>query len=258
MPTPLVAPGRRLGKRAPIRDPRTLRLQNYLTKQLPPAPTQGGYWLKIRDWPMYLNDQIGDCVFAAAGHMIQQWTTYDASPVVLPDAVILEAYQKVSGFDPNDPSTDVGAALLPALKYWRKTGYAGHKVMAYVSVNPKNRQEVMQAVYLFGNLYAGVQLPLSVQDATDVWEVPSYGPNGDGSPASWGGHCVPIIAYNTDTIPGLKVVTWGTTVNMTWNFVNAYVDELWAVLSLDWTGPDGEAPSGFDLAQLQADLRLLT
>ena len=41
---------------------------------------------------------------------------------------------------------------------------------------------------------------------------------------------------------------------MTWNFWNIYCDEAYAVLSPDWIGQAKLAPSGFDLAALEADL----
>lgn len=257
MPKTLSVIGRRLGKRPQIVDPRTLRLQNYLAK-LPPPPTEAGFWAKVSNWPMFLNDSIGDCVEAAAGHMIQQWTTYATVANVLIDNVILDAYEKITGYNPNDPSTDLGTAMLPALKWWRKVGYGGHKILAFATVNPQNFTEVCQAISLFGNVYIGVNLPLSAQEQT-VWSVPKGGPVGDGSPGSWGGHCVPVVGYsNSSRTPGLKVVSWGQVYSMTWKFFGSYVDEVYAVLSPDWMRSDGTAPSGFPLAQLQADLKLIT
>jgi hypothetical protein len=41
------------------------------------------------------------------------------------------------------------------------------------------------------------------------------------------------------------------------NFVADYCDEAYAVLSPAWIEQNGQAPSGFDLAALQADLAAL-
>jgi len=41
---------------------------------------------------------------------------------------------------------------------------------------------------------------------------------------------------------------------MTWSFWNAYCDESYAIISPDFVGKQ-TAPSGFDLAALQADLK---
>ncbi|MGZ4001578.1 MAG: hypothetical protein ACXVIY_13145, partial [Mucilaginibacter sp.] len=64
--------GMKLGKSAPIHDPRTLLLANYIKTGLPPAPVQYTYASNIgpTKWGMMDNDKIGDCTCAAAGHLI--------------------------------------------------------------------------------------------------------------------------------------------------------------------------------------------
>jgi hypothetical protein len=253
-----------LGKKAPRLDHRTLKLSNYLTPALAAPPTRSGYLQKVAKWPMYLNDQLGDCVIAAAAHMIQQWTTYAGREVRITDSDVMLGYEQVGGYSPNDPSTDNGCDMLTALRYWRKVGFGGHRIAAYVSVNLKNPAEVAQAIYLFGGVYAGVALPVSAQEPTQTgqypcWSVPHYGLNGDGSPGSWGGHCIPLFGYSLDKAgnPGTMLVSWGELYDMTWKFLRAYGDECWAVLSLDWFNKVGVAPNGFNLTQLAADLRKL-
>ncbi len=135
------------------------------------------------------------------------------------------------------------------LNYWRKKGIAGHKILAFAALDPRNIEHVKQSVYLFGGTYIGVQLPLSAQ-AQDIWDVPSTGPTGDGEPGSWGGHAVCVVAYNAT---GLWVVTWGKLQFMTWAFWHTYCDEAYAVFSTDMLAK-GKSPAGFDLPQLQADL----
>lgn len=263
----LVHPTRKLGKRAPRHDPRTLKLKKYLTPKLPAPPLEMGYVDKVREWPMFLNDQLGDCVCAAMGHMVEQWTTYSAGqPAVVTNQDVLHLYQRIGGYVPGHPETDNGCDMLTALKYWRKFGVTNgpnkHKIGAFVKVDETDRDEVTTAAWLFGSLFVGVQLPITAQlpdGAPPVWQVPKEGPNGDGSPGSWGGHCIPIVGYSNayktkGGNPGTTVVTWGSTYSMTWPFLMNYVDEIWAVLSPDWFGANNKAPSGFDIAQLQADL----
>jgi hypothetical protein len=210
--------------------------------------------MKIKDWGMMLNDNLGDCTCAAPGHMIQQWTYYAGHEVVPPDSTILKAYEAVGGYNPNDPGTDNGANMLDVLNYWRKTGIDGHKILAYVSVDPKNLTEVKQAVELFGNVYLGIQLPVSAQNER-AWTVPSGGIySAQGQPGSWGGHAIPVMAYSSKT---LTCITWGARLKMSWNFFEDYTDELYAVLSQDWVAKSGVAPSKLNLAQLQTDLAAL-
>ena len=257
----------RLGKRAPRRDKRTLQFSKYVDRtKLPLPPKEAGYSLKVQDWPMMLNDQLGDCVIAAAGHMVEQWTQYaSGTPAIISDSDILKAYEDVGGYIPGQPWTDQGCDMLSALNYWRKTGIGGHKIAAYAALDLNQMLDVSLAVSLFGNVYLGVALPLYVQ-GSDVWEVPSHGPYGDGSPGSWGGHAIPIVGYsylppsniNPNHEPGLQVVSWGQIYPMTWNFIVAYADEAYAVISQDWINKNGMSPSGFNMKALLADLAEIT
>ena len=104
------------------------------------------------------------------------------------------------------------------------------------------------------------QNPVPGFNGNPVWSTPGGGPVGDGAPGSWGGHSVPIVGYGVDGEgnAGTEVITWGQVYDMTWGFVDNYVEEAWAVLSADWIEPDKLAPSGFSLSELQADLRDVT
>jgi len=242
----------KLGKLAARHDARTLQFANYLKATALPAPPKLEDWTKkVRKWPMMLNDNIGDCTCACAGHMIEEWTTYAHAPGYTPtDQQILQAYEAVSGYTPGDPNSDNGAVILDVLNYWRQTGIAGHPITAFVSLEPKNHGQVEDAVYLFGNCYIGVQLPLSAQNQK-VWSVPPGGPIGQGAPGSWGGHAIPIVEYDAR---GVTVITWGEKLRATWNFLDTYCDEAYAVLSADWIAANDQAPNNFDLAQLNTDL----
>jgi hypothetical protein len=256
MPTNFIHPTKKLGKRAPRLDSRTFKLSRYLTPALLPPPPAAGYFGKVPTWPMYMNDTLGDCVIAAAGHMVQEWTANAGTEVTLPDSAILAGYEVVGGYVPGNASTDNGCDILTALKYWKSTGFGGHKIVAFVSVDLLNQTELEQAIYIFGNVYAGFALPLSVQSTT-AWKMPAGGLNGDGSPGSWGGHCVPLVGYNSGPNSGVTVVTWGELLWASWRFVRHYADEGYAIVTQDWLNAVGDSPTGFDLAQLQTDLAAL-
>jgi len=169
----------KLGKKPAKVDARTLKLSKYLRLPAPPAPpsppSEVSWITHVRNWPMFMNDRIGDCVPAGAAHAVEQWTQYACGQeAAITDAQVLKAYEDVGGYDPDDPSTDQGCSMLDMLKYWRKAGIGGHKILAFVSVDQKNLTEVAQAIMLFGNVYAGVQLPLSAQGA-DKWTVADGG-----------------------------------------------------------------------------------
>jgi hypothetical protein len=245
----------KLGKHAPTFDHRTLMFGNYLTSALAPPPPAVNYAKSISTWPMMGNDKYGDCTCAAAGHMIEEWTSNNGKPVTPTDQQILTAYKHFAGNNP-----DAGANMLQVLKYWRKTGIANHKISAFVQLEPKSQIQAQDAVDLFGSCYIGLALPnFAVVPGTNFltipWVVPPQGPVGDAAPNMNNGHCVPAVAYDQRN---LYVVTWGALKSMSWQFYNAYMDEAFAVLSPDWLNAKEVAPSGFNLAALQQDLAQVT
>ena len=197
---------------------------------------------------MMANDRLGDCTCAAAGHMIECWTANASKEKVPTDASIIAAYSAITGYDPHTGENDNGAVELDVLNYWRKRGIAGSQISAYAAVKPGNHDHVRQSVFLFGGCYIGLSLPISAQ-TQKIWNVVK-GPRGKAG--SWGGHAVPVVAYDAN---GLTVVTWGKLMQMTWAFWDAYCDEAYAILSPDWLEAGKTSPSGFDVAALQSDLR---
>src|SRR6266568_1905956 len=90
--------GYRLGKHLPKHDARTFQLATYLTDELPPAPVHQSWTEKVHDWGMLGNDRFGDCVFAGALHMVQDWTAYESTEFVPTEQQALDAYSAVTGF----------------------------------------------------------------------------------------------------------------------------------------------------------------
>lgn len=241
----------KLGKAAPTLDPRTFMLAKYLPAIIPPPPPEVSWVTQVPSWPLYLNDSIGDCVAAAAAHMINQWTHYASGcELNVGNEAVLKSYEDVGGYVVGDPTTDNGMSLLDYLRYWRKTGLGGHKILAYASVDITRKDELFTAIQLFGSVYLGIQLPVSVQ-GEDRWIVPDGGAFGDGSPGSWGGHCVNIVAASPKTY---TCITWGQKLKMSHNFLADYADEAFCVLSLDWLSKAGISPSLLNLDQLKDDL----
>ena len=245
----------KLGKLAARHDPRALLLASYVTASLPTPPASFDLTGKVTAWGMMDNDQIGDCTCAAAGHLLMEWTVNAGKKMFTPtDKQIVAAYSAITGYNPTTGANDNGANEVDVLNYWRQTGIAGHKIGAYMSLEPANHTHIMDSVYLFGGCYIGVQLPVSAQAQVQnhqPWSVPPGGATGDGKPGSWGGHAVPVVAYDSR---GVTVVTWGALQTMTWSFWETYTEEAYAIVSTDYLTGKKTSPQGFSLQELQADL----
>jgi len=245
----------KLGKQVARHDPRTLLLAAYLSPALPAPPASFDASEKVKTWGMMENDQLGDCTCAAAGHLIMEWTANAGKKMVTPtDKQIVAAYSAITGYNPTTGANDNGAVEVDVLNYWRQSGIAGHKIGAYVALEPANHSHIMDSVYIFEGCYIGLQLPISAQAQVQnhqPWSVPPGGTTGDGKPGSWGGHAVPVVAYDSR---GVTCVTWGALQKMTWSFWEAYCEEAYAILSKDMLTGKKKSPQGFSLQQLEADL----
>lgn len=237
--------GLRLGALPPKRDARTLQFAKYVDDAytLPKIPKTLHAPAGVT-WPMYGNDRLGDCTVAAAGHMIQAWTSFAGRPVTPTDADVEAAYWGTG-------TADDGRVEIDVLNYWRKTGIGGDRIGAYVQVNSHDLPHVRAAIYLFGGVYAGIALPLSAQRQSK-WSA-AHGP--DSAAGSWGGHAVPFVGYTASTF---TCVTWGHPLVLTNGFNDAYTDEVYAIVSKDFLNEAGVSPAGFDFAALSADLAAIS
>lgn len=241
----------KLGRKPARHDVRTLKLSSYLDhKKLTPIPDSIDWGTKTPEWGTMHNDTIGDCTIAGAGHMEMCWTSNAGSLYVPSDADIVSAYSAITGYSPDDPSSDEGAVELDVLKYWRNNGIAGRKIQAFVSVDPKDIQQVRTAIYLFGGVYAGVTLresDLSAFQKGIPWGA-QFGPVA-------GGHAIPLVAYSTGDF---TAITWGRPIKLSNAWWLNSADEAWAVLSQDWIEQNGQAPNGINLQELRQDLSNIT
>jgi hypothetical protein len=242
-------------------------LKNYLTRSLPTPPATCDYRNAAQAAlsQMYGNDQLGDCVIAGMAHLVGLMTgNASGNPFIYSNDQIIGLYSAIGGYVPGNESTDQGCDEQTALNYWENNGAlppnttdpsGAHKIAGWLAVNGADPVECRAALWLFENLYFGIELP-------DAWINPSA-PSASGF--TWdvagaadpqNGHCVVGVGYDGN---GITIDTWGMTGTMTNAAVAQYATqasggELYTVVSMDSISTATQkTPNGFDWSQLIAD-----
>lgn len=203
----------KFGRKRSPRGAMKLHFRDFLLKSVPTPPPSVDYSVQasaiLSD--VFLNDQLGDCVIAGGYHIEGQATANAGDPFHATSAQITADYSAIGGYVPGDPSTDNGCNLQDAMNYWMSKGFAnGTKLLGWLAIDPTNKAELMLALYLFENLYFGIELP-------DTWITPF--PSGDGfvwdvgTPDPQNGHCVEGDGYNAQ---GVQIDSWGLEGTLTW------------------------------------------
>jgi hypothetical protein len=185
-------------------------------------------------------------------------TAEGGDPATFTTADVLGDYAAGTGFNesagpPGHNPTDNGSNVRDVLKYRRKTGIVDvtekrHKIGAFVKLEPKNLEQIYQALYIFQAVGIGIEFPGSAMEQFNEgkpWSVV------EGAQIE-GGHYVCCVAKRAN----LDIVTWGALQQMTVPFFEKYCDEVWAYISTEDLQKE-ENPDGFDLAQLKKDLAQL-
>jgi hypothetical protein len=247
-----------MGRKRPLARCPRFSLRNYLMKSLAPPPASCDYSSQAGKAlsQMYLNDKFGDCVIAGIGHVVGVLTAGAGNQFIYTDDQILQLYEEIGGYVPGHPNTDAGCDEQTALNYWQHNGAPSgtHKIAGWVAVNGADPNEYHTALWLFENLYFGLELP-------DKWVSPMPSKPGftwdvAGPPNPDNGHCVVGVGYSSK---GVKICTWGMLGTLTDEAVEKYATttgsgELYTVISQDAINKATQkAPAGFDWSQLIAD-----
>jgi hypothetical protein len=241
----------RLGRKRPHAHKRVRRFASYVDLAILRAsiPDSADYSPKAAAAlaQMYGNDQYGDCVIAGEGHLVGVRTGNESgTPAVFATRDIVAYYEKVCG------PGDQGCVITDVLDAQKTQGFVGgHKISGYVSVDDTNQAEVRAAIYLFGGITLGINLPGSWANNA----APGFVWDNTNDPAV-GGHEVVCMGYNAK---GVITSTWGMLGLITWAALAdaRIVDECYVAIGPDWTDGTKPAPNGLDLATLTADLQVL-
>jgi hypothetical protein len=242
------------GKLPPKRHLKLPALGDFLDKATswPAVPARGWeFAVPDSDLDILGNDKFGDCAEAGALHLIQAESFNVGRPLIPTTEDTLGLYTALTGFNPNDPSTDQGTVLTDLLTYWKNTGISVgstiHKIVGYASVDISSVQQMRYAAYTFGGLYIGLNLPAACEQDTDNW---NFGPGQQLA----GGHCVIVAGEGS---AGGKIGSWGMWIPSTWEFLLSYMDEGYVICSSDWINAQEKSPTGLDLDGLLAAMKAL-
>ena len=213
-------------------------LHAFATSPVPKPPAEVS--LIHTDWPMALNDKLGDCTIAGALHVNQAGNVIAAEPwTYCGDDEVDSTYMGLTG------GQDTGLLLPQVLNPWHMGPFLGQPPNGgFASVRPKNTNTMKQAIWIFGNAYCAVDLPMPAQeqfrpDGSGVWTL-------TGTDADYqieGGHCIVAVAY---TAEGIWFITWGGVVLATWEWWFTYGVQAYAVVPPGFVARGGDA-RGFSL-----------
>jgi hypothetical protein len=204
---------------------------------------------------MMLNDSLGDCTCAGAGHARQVWS-FNATGTMLavPDSAVLTLYEAM-GYVPGNPQTDQGCVEQDVLTYWLQKGFDGNELTAFVEIDPANLQDVRQAIFDCGLVYIGIDVPAYLENGLtapgSVWDVD---PSADNSIV--GGHCVLLVGYDSSAAT-FVVKSWGDTYTMTSAFFSARTDEVYGLVDADFIAATGQTPAGLTTLEWASQMQAL-
>ena len=252
--------GGRLGKAPAAPRPKDIILTEIVRAGavLPMAPVGFGHYqvFPAAGWGMLGNDRYGDCVWAGAAHETMMVNKMNGRDVEFNPAVVLADYAAVTGFVPATGANDNGTDVHDALNYRRQTGVEDadlgrHKIGAYVSLEPGNWNQMLEALVAFDFVAIGFEFPdyaMAEFNAGKPWWYRRGG-------TIEGGHYVPVVGRpHTSSI---EVVTWGQIQGMSRRFFETYCDEAYGVLTVETLSAGGTSPEGLDLSALQAAIAAL-
>jgi len=229
------------------------------TKDMPQA--QSGFG-------MMLNNSLGDCTCAAFYHARQVWTFHSTGTTqTAPNSDVELLYEKACGYNPAQPGEGPGGNEQHVLTYVHKTGApigqggaSVDKILAFVEVDPRILDDVKRTIYNSGIAYIGFNVPANIVPPASGHEPLKTWVVAPGKPKFVGGHAVALPGYDAE---GPIVISWGQLYKMTWEFFQAYVDEVYNVTDAAWARSKFASdrklmlPGGLSESDLQNQMRFL-
>ena len=198
------------------------------------------------------NDRLGDCTAAAKGHIVQSLSANTGVMVTPTDDTILSFYEKTSGYNPADPSTDQGAIMVDTEEAF-VGGFPGLPGPDdFIPVNYADLRSVRIAIERYGWLDIGLALPRTIEGQDGVWS-DDLTAGADAAAGSLGGHDVTLEAWGDGYF---DCITWGGRKRMAVEFFQAYCVEAYTGAHKLWAArlPGGVSPRGDSMDALRLKL----
>lgn len=243
----------------PVQVQPLLRLANYYTSDLPKIgdlkfPFGNADLIKPE---MFCNDTLGDCAIAGSIEEVRLANALAGKTVNFTDETAIKNYSAITGYKPDDPSTDQGTDVHELYQYRKATGIVDadgnhHKIKAYAGLTPGDWDELLIALWLFpSGVGIGIDVPDNAQqqfEAGQPWHLTR------GHHSIEGGHYIPIVDAVRPDQAGL--FTWGAHGGIMRTFYEKY-NTVAAVALTEEMFTDGKSPTGIELAKLAADVPAL-
>jgi len=219
------SPQFKLGAKPAKRDARNFKMKELLLVPKRPPRTynfDAKYTADI-PFPMWANDQHGDCVVVGTAAQLQRMELVEQKRLVnIPEKDVLAQYYRETG------GPDEGLYILNHLGVWRREGMAfcgqKYKILAFAEIDRSNITEVKATASSQIGLQIGLALPdnWGQQFNKGKWTDCSQPPN------EFNGHCVHAgFSYDSRY---LYCHTWAKKIPMSWKFFSKYCSEAYGVI----------------------------
>jgi hypothetical protein len=208
-----------------------------------------------------LNNILACCTASAYCHALQIWSFHTNKingMITQPDGNVQKLYEGSCGYIPGQKSTDLGGIEQKVLIYLLNTGaptgpggLTRHKLRAFVEIDPRNDDDIREAIYSCGCVYVGFNVPehIMARNIPKIWEYKK-------DSRIKGGHAVIWHGYDDD---GYKTTSWERhDFEMTVEFKNMYVDEAYAMVDINWFEATGKTILGLTVKELTAQMAMLS
>jgi hypothetical protein len=198
-------------------------------------------WAKELSFPIDGNDIYDDCYMAAAEHGDNTFTGNNGAESAFNEDLTVSSYLSLAGGDNGLNDGQIISAWENGLP-----GIAAAKIMDALDIDTTNAQLVQTAIWLFGGVFFGLDVPDNwYKDFTtgSVWDAPANPDSNNGHGVWWNG---------VNVQGNYHLQTWGTYGWITPAGVSDCDPSGFVVFSQRWFNSSGEAPNGYSYSQLAA------